>query len=140
MRCRHFLNPVLSPLSFAKPPSRPLACRARAATQPPPAQRRVALAEPDVGISRFASSLPGFRAALKQRYSDFVVHEVARDGALVRLTSFDLPDEVPLLSTLLFCTPIAVVRIQEPRSANLSFRIGGAVRGFAGCRCGGGGG
>uniref|UniRef100_A0A453FML5 TRUD domain-containing protein n=2 Tax=Aegilops tauschii subsp. strangulata TaxID=200361 RepID=A0A453FML5_AEGTS len=43
--------------------------------------------------SRFASSLPGFRGALKQRYSDFVVHEVARDGTLVRLTSFDLPDE-----------------------------------------------
>ncbi|XP_071684585.1 uncharacterized protein [Lolium perenne] len=92
MRCRHFLNPILSPLSFAKPPPRPLACRARAVAQLP-AQRRAALAEPDVGISRFASSLPGFRGALKQRYSDFIVHEVARDGALVRLTSFDLPDE-----------------------------------------------
>ncbi|KAM0883698.1 hypothetical protein ACQ4PT_031473 [Festuca glaucescens] len=92
MRCRHFLNPILSPLSFAKPPSRPLACRARAVAQPL-AQRRTALAEPDVGISRFASSLPGFRGGLKQRYSDFIVHEVARDGALVRLTSFDLPDE-----------------------------------------------
>ncbi|XP_044977216.1 pseudouridylate synthase 7 homolog isoform X4 [Hordeum vulgare subsp. vulgare] len=94
MRCRHFLNPLLSPLSFAKPPSRPLASRARAVAQPPAqAQRRAALAEPDVGISRFASSLPGFRGVLKQRYSDFVVHEVARDGTLVRLTSFDLPDE-----------------------------------------------
>ncbi|CAM0883423.1 unnamed protein product [Alopecurus aequalis] len=93
MRCRHFLNPILSPLALAKPPSRPLTCRARAVAQPPPAQRRAALAEPDVGISRFASSLPGFRGALKQRYSDFIVHEVARDGALVRLTSFDLPDE-----------------------------------------------
>ncbi|XP_044341551.1 pseudouridylate synthase 7 homolog isoform X3 [Triticum aestivum] len=92
MRCRHFLTPLLSPLSFANPPSRPLASRARAVAQPP-AQRRAALAEPDVGISRFASSLPGFRGALKQRYSDFVVHEVARDGTLVRLTSFDLPDE-----------------------------------------------
>ncbi|XBI19522.1 hypothetical protein VPH35_061028 [Triticum aestivum] len=92
MSCRHFLTPLLSPLSFAKPPSRPLASRARAVAQPP-AQRRAPLAEPDVGISRFASSLPGFRGALKQRYSDFVVHEVARDGTLVRLTSFDLPDE-----------------------------------------------
>ncbi|XP_037414288.1 pseudouridylate synthase 7 homolog [Triticum dicoccoides] len=92
MRCRHFLTPLLSPLSFAKPPSRPLASRARAVAQPP-SQRRAALAEPDVGISQFASSLPGFRGALKQRYSDFIVHEVARDGTLVRLTSFDLPDE-----------------------------------------------
>uniref|UniRef100_A0ACD5WGH3 Uncharacterized protein n=1 Tax=Avena sativa TaxID=4498 RepID=A0ACD5WGH3_AVESA len=92
MRCRHFLNPILSPLSFAKPPSRPLACRAHARAGAP-AQRRAALAEPDVGISRFASSLPGFCGTLKQRYSDFIVHEVARDGALVRLTSFDVPDE-----------------------------------------------
>ncbi|VAH80527.1 unnamed protein product [Triticum turgidum subsp. durum] len=92
MRCRHFLTPLLSPLSFAKPPSRPLASRARAVAYPP-SQRRAALAEPDVGISQFASSLPGFRGALKQRYSDFIVHEVARDGTLVRLTSFDLPDE-----------------------------------------------
>ncbi|KQK09991.1 pseudouridylate synthase 7 homolog isoform X2 [Brachypodium distachyon] len=92
MRCRHFLNPILSPLSFAKPPSRPLASRG-STVAPPPAQLRAALAEPDVGISRFANSLPGFSGALKQRYSDFVVHEVARDGTLVRLTSFDLPDE-----------------------------------------------
>jgi len=61
--------------------------RVRDAARPP-----APLAEPDVGISRFASSIPGFRGALKQRYSDFIVHEVACDGALVRLTSFDLPD------------------------------------------------
>jgi tRNA pseudouridine13 synthase len=51
------------------------------------------LDEPDVGISSFASSTAGFRGTLKQRYSDFIVHEVARDGALVRLTSFDLPND-----------------------------------------------
>ncbi|RLM86859.1 hypothetical protein C2845_PM04G28890 [Panicum miliaceum] len=98
MRGRRLLNPL--PLLTPKPPSRPLAAhfrgaRARAAAHPPapsPAQRRGPLAEPDVGITRFASPVPGFRGALKQRYSDFVVHEVARDGALVRLTSFDLPD------------------------------------------------
>ncbi|CAN6219628.1 unnamed protein product [Urochloa humidicola] len=97
MRGRWLLNPI--PLLTAKPTSRPLAAhfRARAAPHrpapaPSPAPRRGPLDEPDVGISRFASSVPGFRGALKQRYSDFVVHEVARDGALVRLTSFDLPD------------------------------------------------
>lgn len=97
MRGRHFLNPFLSPLFFTKPPSRPLSRCGRAAAQPPeqaPRRAPPGLAEPDVGISRFASSLPGFRGALKQRYSDFVVHEVARDGALVRLTSLHLPDEV----------------------------------------------
>jgi tRNA pseudouridine13 synthase len=55
--------------------------------------RRAPVDEPDVGISSFASSTPGFRGTLKQRYSDFIVHEVARDGALVRLTSFDLPND-----------------------------------------------
>ncbi|KAF0919142.1 hypothetical protein E2562_028444 [Oryza meyeriana var. granulata] len=95
MRGRHLLNPLLSLLSYPKPPSsRLLASRGvrhRAVAQPP-AARRAPLSEPDVGISRFASAVPGFRGALKQRYSDFVVHEVALDGSLVRLTSFDLPD------------------------------------------------
>ncbi|XP_062187036.1 uncharacterized protein LOC133890601 [Phragmites australis] len=93
MRGRHLLSPlplILTP----KPPSRPLAVRARAHDHAPAsAPRRAPLAEPDVGISRFASSIPGFRGALKQRYSDFIVHEVARNGALVRLTRFGLPDD-----------------------------------------------
>ncbi|KAF8668846.1 hypothetical protein HU200_052047 [Digitaria exilis] len=96
MRGRCLLNPLPHLLLTPKPPSRPLAVaasfRARAAARPPaPLLRRAPLDEPDVGISHFASSVPGFRGALKQRYSDFVVHEVALDGALVRLTSFDLP-------------------------------------------------
>ncbi|XP_039833701.1 multisubstrate pseudouridine synthase 7-like isoform X3 [Panicum virgatum] len=101
MRGRRLLNP-LPLLRTPKPLSRPLAAhfrgaRVRAAapahpSTPSPAPRCGPLAEPDVGISRFASTVPGFRGALKQRYSDFVVHEVARDGALVRLTSFDLHD------------------------------------------------
>ncbi|KAJ1292027.1 hypothetical protein BS78_02G361500 [Paspalum vaginatum] len=95
MRGRHLLNP-LPLLLRPKPPSRPFAAHlcVRAAAHPPaPARRGAPLAEPDVGISHLASSIPGFRGALKQRYSDFVVHEVARDGAIVRLTSFDLPDD-----------------------------------------------
>ncbi|XP_062231827.1 multisubstrate pseudouridine synthase 7-like isoform X2 [Phragmites australis] len=55
--------------------------------------RSSSLSEPEAGISCFASSLPGFRGVLKHRYTDFIVHEVARDGALVRLSSFDLPTE-----------------------------------------------
>jgi tRNA pseudouridine13 synthase len=97
MRGRFLLNPVPLLLRTPKPHhSRPLAAHFRAgagaAAHPPAPPRRGTPAEPDVGISSFASSVPGFRGALKQRYSDFVVHEVARDGALVRLTSFDLPD------------------------------------------------
>ncbi|KAK3127799.1 hypothetical protein QOZ80_7AG0578560 [Eleusine coracana subsp. coracana] len=96
MRGRHLLNPLPLLLFTPKPPSRSLAFRARAAAHahaPAAPRRRAPLDEPDVGISRFASPSPGFRGALKQRYSDFIVHEVARDGALIRLTSFDLPDD-----------------------------------------------
>ncbi|XP_066362055.1 uncharacterized protein [Miscanthus floridulus] len=55
--------------------------------------RSTSLSEAEAGISCFTSSLPGFRGVLKHRYADFIVHEVARDGALVQLTSFDLPTE-----------------------------------------------
>ena len=62
--------------------------------------RSTSLTEAEAGITCFASSLPGFRGVLKHRYSDFIVHEGARDGSVARLTSFDLPDEVSLaLST-----------------------------------------
>jgi len=62
--------------------------------QPPPMARSSSLSEAEAGVSCFASTLPGFRGVLKHRYSDFIVHEVARDGTLVQLTSFDLPTEV----------------------------------------------
>ncbi|KAJ1263581.1 hypothetical protein BS78_09G196800 [Paspalum vaginatum] len=55
--------------------------------------RSSSLSEPEAGITCYASSLPGFRGVLKHRYSDFIVHEVARDGSIVQLTSFDLPTE-----------------------------------------------
>eukprot|EP00898_Chlorokybus_atmophyticus_P005024 jgi/Chlat1/5522/Chrsp369S00409 len=47
--------------------------------------------EAAVGITCYANSLPGFRAVLKQRYADFVVNEVDRDGNVVHLTSIDAP-------------------------------------------------
>uniref|UniRef100_A0A453FMN4 TRUD domain-containing protein n=1 Tax=Aegilops tauschii subsp. strangulata TaxID=200361 RepID=A0A453FMN4_AEGTS len=82
------LPPLLRKTPFP-PPRQPRPRRGPAARPAPRPPRRARRRR----ISRFASSLPGFRGALKQRYSDFVVHEVARDGTLVRLTSFDLPDE-----------------------------------------------
>ncbi|RDY08040.1 hypothetical protein CR513_07775, partial [Mucuna pruriens] len=51
--------------------------------------------ENDVGISHFISDLPGFRGILKQRYSDFIVNEVDRDGTVVQLSSLDAPEEEP---------------------------------------------
>lgn len=45
--------------------------------------------EHDVGITCYISNLPGFRGVLKQRYSDFIVHEVDLDGKVVELSSLE---------------------------------------------------
>ena len=42
-------------------------------------------AESSVGIVAFANRLAGFQGILKQRYSDFVVREVSKDGTVCRL-------------------------------------------------------
>ncbi|WVZ99174.1 hypothetical protein U9M48_044508, partial [Paspalum notatum var. saurae] len=76
-------------LSVAFPPK----TLAHQSPPPPSMARSSSLSEAEAGISCYASSLPGFRGVLKHRYSDFIVHEVARDGAIVQLTSFDLPTE-----------------------------------------------
>ncbi|KAK4273551.1 hypothetical protein QN277_021931 [Acacia crassicarpa] len=52
-----------------------------------------ALDESDVGISCYISTLPGFRGILKQRYSDFIVNEVDKEGNVVHLSSLDVPEE-----------------------------------------------
>ncbi|KAF7805197.1 multisubstrate pseudouridine synthase 7 [Senna tora] len=52
------------------------------------------LDESDVGIFCYISNLPGFRGVLKQRYSDFIVNEVDRDGNVVHLSSLDAPAEI----------------------------------------------
>ncbi|KAI4990801.1 hypothetical protein ZWY2020_039172 [Hordeum vulgare] len=59
--------------------------------------RSSSVTEAEVGISCFTSSLSGFRGVLEHWYSDFIVHEVARDGFVVRLTSLDLPGQVRAL-------------------------------------------
>lgn len=45
--------------------------------------------EHDVGITCYISNLPGFRGVLKQRYSDFIVHEVDLDAKVVELSSLE---------------------------------------------------
>eukprot|EP00850_Spirogloea_muscicola_P001514 SM000005S17311 [mRNA] locus=s5:1339525:1350762:- [translate_table: standard] len=50
-------------------------------------------AETGVGILCFASACAGFRGVLKQRYSDFLVNEVALSGAVVRLTDLRAPSD-----------------------------------------------
>uniref|UniRef100_A0A4W5MPE7 Pseudouridylate synthase 7 homolog n=1 Tax=Hucho hucho TaxID=62062 RepID=A0A4W5MPE7_9TELE len=53
------------------------------------------LTELDVGILKFVSEHKGFSGILKERYSDFVVHEVNKEGKTVRLDDLLVPEEQP---------------------------------------------
>ncbi|EPQ05659.1 Pseudouridylate synthase 7 like protein [Myotis brandtii] len=49
------------------------------------------LTELDVGITKFVSSHQGFSGILKERYSDFVVHEIGKDGRISHLNDLSIP-------------------------------------------------
>ncbi|XP_057406142.1 pseudouridylate synthase 7 homolog isoform X4 [Balaenoptera acutorostrata] len=49
------------------------------------------LTELDVGITKFVSSHQGFSGILKERYSDFVVHEIGKDGRISHLSDLSVP-------------------------------------------------
>ncbi|XP_034074678.1 pseudouridylate synthase 7 homolog [Gymnodraco acuticeps] len=51
------------------------------------------LTELDVGILRYVSDHEGFSGILKERYSDFVVHEINRQGQIVHLDDLSVPPE-----------------------------------------------
>ncbi|XP_012697979.2 pseudouridylate synthase 7 homolog isoform X2 [Clupea harengus] len=51
------------------------------------------LTELDVGILKFVSDHKGFSGILKERYSDFVVHEINKEGKTVQLDDLSLPVE-----------------------------------------------
>ncbi|XP_066561607.1 pseudouridylate synthase 7 homolog isoform X2 [Amia ocellicauda] len=49
------------------------------------------LMERDVGILKFISDHKGFSGILKERYSDFVVHEINKEGVTVYLDNLSVP-------------------------------------------------
>ncbi|XP_017340430.1 pseudouridylate synthase 7 homolog isoform X1 [Ictalurus punctatus] len=51
------------------------------------------LSEVDVGIYKFVSDHKGFSGILKERYSDFVVHEISKEGKIMRLDDLSIPVE-----------------------------------------------
>lgn len=52
------------------------------------------ISEVDVGITQFLSpDLKGFKGILKQRYTDFLVNEIDRDGKVVHLTDLGFSDK-----------------------------------------------
>ncbi|KAJ8674532.1 hypothetical protein QAD02_005794 [Eretmocerus hayati] len=51
------------------------------------------LKEADVGITEYVGDHEGFTGTIKERYTDFVVHEIALDGSIAKLTQRDIPDD-----------------------------------------------
>lgn len=54
--------------------------------------RNFRIKEDQVGIVEFVSENKGFKCELKQRFSDFIVHEIAADGQITKVTSVEVPD------------------------------------------------
>ncbi|XP_061679196.1 pseudouridylate synthase 7 homolog isoform X2 [Syngnathoides biaculeatus] len=52
------------------------------------------LTELDVGICKYVSDHEGFSGILKERYSDFVVHEISKEGKIVHLDDLSIPKNV----------------------------------------------
>ena len=53
--------------------------------------------EPDYGISEYMSSeINGFSGIMKHRFSDFIVHEIDKDGNEVKLTDLALPPKATI--------------------------------------------
>ena len=53
--------------------------------------RNFRIKEENVGIVEFVSANKGFKCELKQRFSDFIVHEIASNGDVIELTSVEVP-------------------------------------------------
>jgi tRNA pseudouridine13 synthase len=82
--------------------------------------------EASVGIECNANSAEGFRAILKERYTDFVVNEIDQDGEVVHLTTLDASiddeiDEMEQQKRQKFASP-AVERAEgdKPEQKNVS--------------------
>ncbi|NXT06364.1 PUS7 synthase, partial [Prunella fulvescens] len=73
------------------------------------------LTEGDVGITKFVSSHKGFSGILKERYSDFVVHEIGKDGRVSHLDDFSVPvdDEDPSEETFTVLSDEDKQRLEE---------------------------
>nr|XP_057932535.1 pseudouridylate synthase 7 homolog isoform X2 [Doryrhamphus excisus] len=52
------------------------------------------LTEVDVGICNYVSDHEGFSGILKERYSDFVVNEISKEGKIIHLDDLTIPKEL----------------------------------------------
>ncbi|XP_062848919.1 pseudouridylate synthase 7 homolog [Trichomycterus rosablanca] len=74
------------------------------------------LSEVDVGIHKFVSEHKGFSGILKERYSDFVVHEINKEGKIVQLDDLSVPVETEEVSE----EPVECQALTEEQKQQLS--------------------
>eukprot|EP00698_Gefionella_okellyi_P015679 TRINITY_DN4441_c0_g1_i1.p1 TRINITY_DN4441_c0_g1~~TRINITY_DN4441_c0_g1_i1.p1 ORF type:complete len:633 (-),score=118.94 TRINITY_DN4441_c0_g1_i1:3-1901(-) len=101
-RCTRHLALFTKPLRIMEEqPAKRLRTLDSEAAAPPPAaaeeeldtvQQLPDFNEGDVGISEYTTTTPGFFGVFKQRYTDFLVNEIDKQGVVVRLSSFDAPE------------------------------------------------
>ncbi|NP_001016884.1 pseudouridylate synthase 7 homolog [Xenopus tropicalis] len=73
------------------------------------------LTEIDVGITKFVSTHEGFSGILKERYSDFVVHEIGKEGKVIHLNDLSVPadEEDPSQEIYSVLSPEDKKRLEE---------------------------
>ncbi|MGH0185630.1 UNVERIFIED_CONTAM: hypothetical protein FKN15_018292 [Acipenser sinensis] len=83
------------------------------------------LTEKDVGILKFVSKHEGFSGILKERYSDFVVHEISKEGTILHLDDLSVPvdSEFPSLRSLSF-SRITAQRLSHLNTCLMNFKLG----------------
>merc|ERR1712188_117604 len=75
--------------------SEPGSAQGDAPPQSPPRNDLATAEEREIraGITMFLGTAKGFTGLMKDRYSDFVVNEITKDGTVVHLTNMDVPSD-----------------------------------------------
>lgn len=81
----------------------------------------------DCFITEYATTTPGFRGILKHRFSDFIVHEIDKQGNLIKLTSFDLPPEPQLNLDQKSDSPSEKVKLLEQHLSSEQMSLLGSI-------------
>uniref|UniRef100_A0A673H3E7 Pseudouridylate synthase 7 homolog n=1 Tax=Sinocyclocheilus rhinocerous TaxID=307959 RepID=A0A673H3E7_9TELE len=77
------------------------------------------LSEADVGILKFISEHRGFSGVLKERYSDFVVHEINKDGKIVGLDDLSVPADAEVRARITHTYPFELDTLTEEQKQQL---------------------
>ncbi|KAJ4439010.1 hypothetical protein ANN_14966, partial [Periplaneta americana] len=83
------------------------------------------LMEKDVGITEYISDHEGFNGIIKQRFSDFHVHEITSDGTIAKLTDLSPPVDVehkrPESEIIEILTPEVMEKLKKMVETKMGF-------------------